>query len=228
MAYQILVVEDQKEIREILMKYISNEGYEVAVACNGFEALELFGYQEFHLVLLDIMMPGISGFEVLKEIRKISDVPVIMLTAKQEEVDRIKGFETGADDYVIKPFSPRELMKRIQVFLKRVYNETDEIVYSFRDLKLYTKGMKLVKNENEIVLTAAEYKLLFVLFKNKGQILSREQLIELAYGSDYEGYDRNIDSFIKRIRQKIEDDPKNPNILITKYGAGYIFGGEEV
>ena len=150
MAYQILVVEDQKEIREILMKYISNEGYEVAVACNGFEALELFGYQEFHLVLLDIMMPGISGFEVLKEIRKISDVPVIMLTAKQEEVDRIKGFETGADDYVIKPFSPRELMKRIQVFLKRVYNETDEIVYSFRDLKLYTKGMKLVKNENEI------------------------------------------------------------------------------
>lgn len=228
MAYQILVVEDQKEIRDILMKYISNEGYGVAVACNGFEALELFGDQEFHLVLLDIMMPGISGFEVLKEIRKISDVPVIMLTAKQEEVDRLKGFETGADDYVIKPFSPRELMKRIQVFLKRIYNDTDEIVYSFRDLKLYTKGMKLVKKENEIVLTAAEYKLLFVLFKNKGQILSREQLIELAYGSDYEEYDRNIDSFIKRIRHKIEDDPKNPKILITKYGAGYIFGGEEV
>lgn len=227
MVYQILVVEDQKEISDILMKYIAKEGYGVAVASNGFEALELFGNQEFHLVLLDIMMPGISGFEVLKEIRKISDVPVIMLTAKQEEVDRLKGFETGADDYVIKPFSPRELMKRIRVFIKRIYNEADEIVYIFRDLKLYTKGMKLVKNNNEIVLTAAEYKLLFVLFKNKGQILTREQLIELAYGSDYEGYDRNIDSFIKRIRQKIEDDPKNPKILITKYGAGYIFGGDE-
>lgn len=227
MVYQILVVEDQKEISDILMKYIAKEGYGVAVASNGFEALELFGNQEFHLVLLDIMMPGINGFEVLKEIRKISDVPVIMLTAKQEEVDRLKGFETGADDYVIKPFSPRELMKRIRVFIKRIYNEADEIVYIFRDLKLYTKGMKLVKNNNEIVLTAAEYKLLFVLFKNKGQILTREQLIELAYGSDYEGYDRNIDSFIKRIRQKIEDDPKNPKILITKYGAGYIFGGDE-
>ena len=227
MVYQILVVEDQKEISDVLMKYIAKEGYGVAVASNGFEALELFGNQEFHLVLLDIMMPGISGFEVLKEIRKISDVPVIMLTAKQEEVDRLKGFETGADDYVIKPFSPRELMKRIHVFMKRIYKENDEIVYSFRDLNLYTKGMRLVKNNYEIVLTAAEYKLFFVLFKNKGQLLTREQLIELAYGSDYEGYDRNIDSFIKRIRQKIEDDPKNPKILITKYGAGYIFGGDE-
>lgn len=227
MVYQILVVEDQKEISDILIKYIAKEGYGVAVAEDGLEALELFGNQEFHLVLLDIMMPGISGFEVLKEIRKISDVPVIMLTAKQEEVDRLKGFETGADDYVVKPFSPRELMKRIQVFIKRIYKETDEIIYSFRNLKLYTKGMKLTKDGIEIILTAAEYKLLFVLFKNKGQVLSREQLIELAYGNDYEGYDRNIDSFIKRIRQKIEDDPKNPKILVTKYGAGYIFGGDE-
>jgi len=227
MVYQILVVEDQKEISDVLMKYIAKDGYGVAVADNGFEALELFSNQEFHLVLLDIMMPGISGFEVLKEIRRISDVPVIMLTAKQEEVDRLKGFETGADDYVIKPFSPRELMKRIHVFIKRIYKETDEIIYNFRDLKLYTKGMKLIKNGHEIVLTAAEYKLLFVLFKNQGQILTREQLIELAYGNDYEGYDRNIDSFIKRIRHKIEDDPRNPKILITKYGAGYIFGGEE-
>lgn len=228
MVYKILLVEDQKEISDIVMKYITKEGYGVAVASNGFEALELFGNQIFHLVLLDIMMPGVNGFEVLKEIRKISDVPVIMLTTKQEEIDRLKGFEIGADDYVIKPFSPRELMKRIQVFLKRIYNETDEIVYHFKDLSLHTKGMKLLKNGNEITLTTAEYKLLFVLFKNKGQILTREQLITLAYGDDYEGYDRNIDSFIKRIRQKIEDDPKTPKILITKYGAGYIFGGEEI
>jgi len=227
MVYNILVVEDQKEISDIVAKYIMKEGYGVTVASNGFEALELFGNQVFHLVLLDIMMPGINGFEVLKEIRRISDVPVIMLTAKQEEIDRLKGFEIGADDYVIKPFSPRELMKRIQVFLKRIYNETDDIIYQFRDLSLHSKGMKLLKNGNEVILTTAEYKLLFVLFKNRGQILTREQLITLAYGDDYEGYDRNIDSFIKRIRQKIEDDPKNPKILITKYGAGYLFGGEE-
>lgn len=227
MSYQILVVEDHKEISDIIMKYIMKEGYKVIVASNGFEALELFGNQEFHLVLLDIMLPGINGFEVLKEIRKISDVPVIMLTAKEEEVDRLKGFEIGADDYVIKPFSPRELMKRIQVFLKRVYNEADEIVYHYRDLKLYTKSMKVLKDEKEILLTAAEYKLLFVLFKHKGQILTREQLMDLAFGDHYEGYDRNIDSFIKRIRQKIEDNPKNPKMLITKYGAGYVFGGDE-
>ncbi|MGB8453496.1 MAG: response regulator transcription factor [Anaerocolumna sp.] len=227
MVYKILVVEDQIEISEIVSKYLTKEGYRVSVAGNGLEALEYFNKQEFHLVLLDIMMSGINGFEVLKEIRKISEIPVIMLTAKQEEIDRLKGFEIGADDYVIKPFSPRELMKRIQVFLKRIYHESDEIIYKYADLSLYTKSMKLFKADKEILITTAEYKLLFVLFKNKGQVLTREQIIHLAYGDDYEGYDRNIDSYIKKIRQKIENDPKKPNILTTKYGAGYVFGGEE-
>lgn len=227
MVYRILVVEDQKEISDILIKYIVKEGFEVTVTGNGFEALEYFNKQEYHLILLDIMLPGISGFEVLKEIRKISEVPVIMLTAKQEEIDKLKGFETGADDYVVKPFSPRELMKRIQVFMKRIYHETDEIVYQYKDLSLHSKNMILKKKGNEIPLTTAEFKLLSALFKNKGRILTREQLISLAYGDEYEGYDRNIDTFIKRLRQKIEDDPKNPKILITKYGAGYVFGGEE-
>lgn len=224
LVYKILIVEDQKEIRNLLSKYLLNAGYEVVVAEQGFEALELFENQEIHLILLDVMMPGISGFEVLQEIRKISDIPVIMLTAKQEETDRLKGFELGVDDYVIKPFSPRELMKRVQVFLRRIYNETDEIIY--QNLKLYPKSMKLLKDNQEIDMTAAEYKVLEALVKNKGQILSREQLIEQAFGGEYEGYDRNIDSFIKRIRQKIEVDSKNPKLLVTKYGAGYIFGGE--
>jgi len=227
MIYRILVVEDKKEISDIVSKYLAKEGYNVFVANNGFEALDYFSKHEFHLVLLDIMMPGISGFEVLKEIRKISDIPVIMLTAKQEEIDRLKGFDIGADDYVIKPFSPRELMKRIQVFLKRVYHESDEIIFSYKNLSLHTKSMKLIKGDNEISITSAEYRLLFALFKNRGQVLTREQIITLAYGDDYEGYDRNIDSYIKRIRQKIEDNPKEPEILTTKYGAGYVFGGEE-
>lgn len=226
LAFKILVVEDQEEIRELIAKYLVKEGYEVYQAKQGFEALELFENQDIHLILLDVMMPGISGFEVLQEIRKVSDIPVIMLTAKQEEVDRLKGFDLGVDDYVVKPFSPRELMKRVRVFLRRIYNESEEVVYQFQNLKLLTKSLVLLKDNQEIDLTAAEFKVLATLMKNKGQILSREQLIEQAFGGDYEGYDRNIDSFIKRIRQKIEADPKNPKVLVTKYGAGYIFGGD--
>ncbi|WKY45162.1 response regulator transcription factor [Eubacteriaceae bacterium ES2] len=225
MKYQILVVEDHEEIRGIVDKYLQNEGYEVLIAKDGFEALSLFNSHTFHLVLLDVMMPGIDGFEVLTEIRKVSEIPVIMLTAKQEEVDRVKGFKNGADDYVVKPFSARELMLRIKRLLKRVYHETDEIVLNCQDLSLHTGSQKLYRGEEEIDITAAEYNLLQVLFNNQGQVLSRDQLIELAYGSDYEGYDRNIDSYIKRIRQKIEINSKDPQILKTKYGAGYIFGG---
>lgn len=227
LIYKILVVEDQKDIREVLQKYLLKEGYEVVLAKEGFEALEQFENQDIHLILLDVMMPGINGFEVLEEIRKTSEVPVIMLTAKQEEVDRLKGFDLGVDDYVLKPFSPRELMKRISVFLRRIYHETDEIVYQYKNLKLYSKSFKAYKEEEEIELTAAEFKVLAAFMKNQGQILSREQLIEQAFGQDYEGYDRNIDSFIKRIRQKIEKDSKNPTLLVTKYGAGYMFGGDK-
>lgn len=225
MKYQILVVEDQMEIRDIISKYLDKEGYGYYLAKDGFEALNIFNSQTIHLVLLDIMMPGIDGIEVLKEIRKVSEVPVIMITAKQEEVDRLKGFNNGADDYVVKPFSVKELMLRIKRFLKRIYHESDEIIYQFKDLSLHTKSMKLYKKNDEIQITAAEYSLLLVMFKNQGQVLTREQLIELAYGNEYEGYDRNVDSYIKRIRQKIEEDPRHPQILITKYGAGYTFGG---
>ena len=226
MIYNILVVEDQEEISRIVTMYLEKEGYSYYAAKNGFEALEYFNSHDCHLVILDVMMPGIDGFEVLREVRKISEVPVIMLTAKHEETDRIKGFDTGADDYVAKPFSARELMQRIKAVLRRTYHGTGEVVYSFKGLRLLTKSMKLYKDDEEVTLTSVEYKLLKVLFKNKGQILSREQLITLAFGSEYEGYDRNIDSYIKRIRQKIEDDPGKPRLLVSKYGAGYIFGGD--
>ena len=227
LIFKILVVEDQKEIRDLIAKYLEKEGYDVVVASQGFEALEIFENQDIHLILLDVMMPGIDGFEVLTQIRKISEVPVIMITAKQEEIDRLRGFNLGVDDYVVKPFSPREIVKRVQVFLKRIYNEGSEIVYQYQNIRLYTKNLMLMRDQQEIDLTAAEYKVLLALMKNKGQILSREQLIEQAFGAEYEGYDRNMDSFIKRIRQKIEVDPRNPKLLITKYGAGYIFGGEK-
>lgn len=226
MKFNVLVVEDQKDISSIIVKYLENEGYRYCIAENGFEALEQFNIQSFHLVILDIMMPGIDGFEVLKEIRKISAIPVIILTAKQEEVDRLKGFDIGADDYVVKPFSPRELMRRIRVIFRRLYNESNEIILKFDELKLFTKSMKLFKNNKEITITSTEYHLLHTFMKNKGQVLTREQLIHLSFGNDYDGFDRNIDSYIKRLRQKIETNPKKPTLLITKYGAGYVFGGK--
>lgn len=225
MIYSILLVEDQSEISSVVSKYLQNEGYVTFVAKDGFEALEIFNKNEIHLTLLDIMMPGIDGFAVLKEIRKMSDIPVIMLTAKNEEIDRLKGFDIGADDYVVKPFSIKEVVKRVNALIRRTYHNSEEIIYKYEDLSLHIKSMKLYKGEGEIAITAAEFGLLHALFKNQGHVLSREQLISSAYGYEYEGYDRNIDSAIKRLRQKIESDPKNPQILLTKYGAGYVLGG---
>ncbi len=225
-TFNVLVVEDQREISSIILKYIEAEGYTSSLAENGFEALKTFNEDSFHLVLLDIMMPGISGFEVLAEIRKISETPVIMLTAKQEEVDRVKGFAVGADDYVVKPFSPRELMHRIKAIFKRVYNEKGEFVLTVGNLKLYSESMILHKGDKEIPITSTEFRLLYTFMSNNGHVLTRDQLIRMSFGHDYEGYDRNIDSYIKRIRQKIEDNPQTPDILVTKYGTGYIFGGE--
>jgi len=227
LKYNILIVEDQSEISNIVLKYLDSEGFNIFVARDGFEALNIFNDSTIHLMILDIMLPGIDGFDVLREVRKISEIPVIMLTAKQDEVDRLKGFDTGADDYVVKPFSVKELVKRVQVLINRIYHDSEEIIYTCADLKLYTQSMKLYRNDVEILLTSAEYSLMLIMFKNQGQVLNRDQLLELAFGNSYDGYDRNVDSFIKRIRQKIELDPKHPHYLITKYGAGYVFGGEQ-
>lgn len=222
---KILIVEDEKQISDIVIKYLQKEGYECVLASNGFEALKCFSEQAFHLLILDVMMPGIDGYEVLESIRQTSDVPVIMLTAKHQEEDRLQGFEKGADDYVSKPFSPRELVQRVKVFLKRVYPESESMI-KVGDLSLDVQEMKCYKGQAEIELTSAEFKLLSVFMRHQGHVLTRDQLIELAYGTDYDGTDRNIDSYIRRLRHKIEDSPKAPQYLKTKYGLGYVFGGD--
>ena len=226
MKFNILIVEDEVEISEVIKKYIEHEGYNYKVVENGFQALEAFNQDTFHLVLLDVMLPGIDGFQVLKEIRAISSVPIIMITAKRQEVDRLKGFDEGADDYVVKPFSPRELIKRIKVFFKRIYNESDEIILHIDQFKLFLSSRKLFKNDEEIEITATEFQLLQAFMNNKGIVLTRERLIELAFGYEYEGFDRNIDVYIKRLRNKIEENPSQPKYLVTKFRAGYVFGGE--
>jgi DNA-binding response OmpR family regulator len=223
---KILVVEDQKDISDIVAKYLEKEGYEVECVYDGLSALDYIASDTFHLIILDIMLPFIDGFQILEEIRKFSNTPVIMLTARELEVDRLKGFDLGADDYVVKPFSPRELVKRVKVIFKRLYNESNESIIEYKELKLYLKSMKLIKNDKEVDLTTTEFNLLKVFMENRGIILNRDQIIALSFGNDYEGFDRNIDSYIRRIRKKIEDDPANPKYLVTKYGAGYMFGGE--
>ena len=228
MPFKILIIEDEKNISEIVAKYLEKEGYTTLIANDGIEGLALFRDSNPDLVISDIMMPTIDGFEVLREIRLISDVPVIMLTAKQEEVDRLKGFENGADDYVTKPFSPKELVRRVMVMLKRTYKVIEyKQVLIEGELKLDLNKQKLYKNEDEIDITSKEFQIIYAFFKNPRQILSREQLIELAFSNDFDGFDRTIDAHIKKIRHKIEEDTKNPKYLKTKYGAGYIFGGSD-
>ncbi|MCH3916989.1 MAG: response regulator transcription factor [Spirochaetia bacterium] len=226
MEYNVLVVEDNEEIRSIVEKYLVRNGYHCTVAEDGFVALEKFSSGEFHLIILDVMMPGIDGFEVLKRIRMTSDVPALFLTAKELETDRLRGFDLGADDYVVKPFSPRELMKRVSVILKRVYKEKAEEVLKYKDLVLDRKSLSASKGGKPIVLTSTEFKLLETFMTHVGYVLSREQLIRDAFGSSYDAYDRNIDTYVKKLRKKIGDDSKAPSFIYTRYGAGYQFGGE--
>lgn len=225
---RILVVEDHVEISRVVIKYLEQEGYQVDLAENGIEALEIFEEQDFQLVLLDVMMPGLNGFEVLQAMRKTSEVPVIIITAKQDESDRLYGFDLGADDYVVKPFSPRELMRRVKAILKRSSPTSDGVdILEYEAIKLYLTAMKLMTEQGEIELTSAEFLLMKTFMEHAGQVLTREQLIQNSFGESYEGFDRNIDSYIKRLRQKVEVDSRHPVYIRTKYGFGYIFGGEE-
>jgi DNA-binding response OmpR family regulator len=222
--HQILIVEDQKDINDIIYKYLISSEYEATQAFNGVDALDLLEHKHFDLIILDVMMPGINGFEVLKTIRLTNDVPVIMLTAKEQEIDRMTGFEIGCDDYVVKPFSVKVLMKRVEAILRRVNKHQNQIV---GDIRIDYGLKQCLKNDKKIELTSLEFKLLSLFFKYKDQVLSREQIIDHLFGVDYEGYNRNIDSYIKKLRKKIEDNPRKPKYLKTKYGLGYVFGGDD-
>lgn len=227
--YKILVVEDEKNIREIVKKYLESSGYTVIIAEDGLDGLYQFNEKSIDLAILDLMMPNMDGFELLKEIRSVSDIPIILLTAKKSEVDRLNGFDYGADDYVVKPFSPKELMKRVEVLIRRVYGKGDlEGKISAGHLILNLKNQTLHYKSEKIEITATEFKLLRTFFENINQVLSREQLIEKSFGYNYEGFNRSIDTHIKRIRQKIAINKDVPEYIYTKYGAGYIFKGDDM
>ncbi|NLC02772.1 MAG: response regulator transcription factor [Tissierellia bacterium] len=229
MNYNILVVEDEKNILDVIKAYLEKEGYNVLTASDGERALELFNTMDIHLIILDLMIPKISGEDVCKTIRNTSDVPIIMVTAKTDEEYKIQGLHIGADDYVTKPFSPRELVSRVKALLRRSYKGSKPMaeILSFnnQDLEIDVNKMTVKKMGINTNPTAIEFKVLLALVSNHSQVLSREQLIKLALGSEYEGYDRTIDTHIKNLRQKIEDDPKSPKYILTVYGAGYKFEG---
>lgn len=226
----VLIVDDEIKIVEVLSALFESKGFRVYTAENGQTALEIFDKQNINLVILDLMMPDITGEEVCRVIRKKSRVPVIMLTAKVEENDVVEGLGLGADDYVTKPFGLKELYARAEAVLRRTSGDllplTVRNSWHDGDLVIDFEKNTLLKKGNNLVMTPSELKILSALIKYPGKVFTREELIKIALGSDFEGYDRAIDSHIKNIRQKIEDDPKNPRYVITMHGLGYKFGGE--
>ncbi len=217
---KILIVEDEESIRNLVKLYLKKAEFEVIEAKDGRDALLKFETEKPNLVILDLMIPYISGENVAKEIRKKSNIPIIMLTAKADEENRITGLEIGADDYVAKPFSPRELVLRVKNILKRSYQDENNII--IKDLEIIPKEMKVLKNGEEMEFTTREFKILFTLAKKAPAVLSREEIMDEIY-DEYDDvvFDRTIDVFIKNIRKKLKDDPKNPNYIESVYGAGY-------
>ena len=226
MSEKILVVDDEKPIAEIISYNLEEEGYEVLTAFDGAEALRLAFEEKPDLILLDIMLPLIDGFSVCKQVRQKLDVPIIMLTAREGEIDKIMGLEFGADDYVTKPFSSRELMARVKATLRRVkMQENPSRELSSGELRLDPGKMEVKKGEQRIELTYREFTLLKFLLQNVGFVFSREQLLENVWGFDYEGDLRTVDVTIRRLREKIEDDAASPYYLCTRRGAGYYLRG---
>lgn len=227
---KILIVDDEMKIVEVVKSYLENSGYSVYEAYNGKEALDKFEKVNPNLVILDLMLPDMTGEEICKALRKKSRVPIIMLTAKVEEEDVLKGLNIGADDYVTKPFSPRQLAARVEAVLRRASDALVPLssLISFNNDELVIDTLKYqVKRYGKIInLTPIEYKLLLTLVKYPDKVFTREELISIALGDSYNGYERTIDTHIKNIRQKIEFDPKNPKYILTVHGIGYRFGGE--
>ena len=222
--YSILVVDDEEKIRTVIRKYAEFEGYGITEASNGIEAIELCRTGDFNLVILDIMMPELDGFTVCKKIREIREIPIIMLSARGEEYDKIHGFELGIDDYVVKPFSPKELMMRVKVVISRNQNKLGKSdshdVFEAEGLNIDFTSRIVKVNGEKVELTPKEYDLLFYMVINRGIALSREKLINEVWGYDYYGDDRTLDTNIKLLRSSLKEYRK---FLVTLRGVGYRF-----
>lgn len=227
--HPILHVEDDKKNARIVRVYLENAGYRVVHAENGTEARAAVLKEKPSLVLLDLMLPDTSGEELCQELRETGDFPIIFLTAKSSEEERVAGFALGADDYVVKPFSPRELVYRVKAVLRRAqkndYDASAPLHFNNKMLIIDGQSYSVRKNNLPVNLTPTEFKVLYTLAASAGKVITREDLVNTALGYQFEGYERSIDAHIKNIRRKIEDDPKNPSLILTVYGLGYRFSG---
>ena len=218
---KILVVDDEIKIREIIKEYAEFEGYEVAQAEDGMQAVEMVKNQDFDIIIMDVMMPKLDGYSACKEIRKIKQIPVIMLSARGEEYDKLFGFEIGVDDYVVKPFSPKELMARIRAVLNRASaSQRTEDVIRYEGLEINFTAREVKIDGQKVSMTPKEYDLLFYLVKNMNIALSREKLLEEVWGFDFYGDDRTVDTHIKMLRNSLG---KYRNLIVTLRGMGYKF-----
>ena len=224
---KIFLIDDDEKLLNLLDEYLSTNEMEIYKANSGIKGLEMIKKEKFDIAVLDVMMPGLDGIETLKEIMKShSYLPVIMLTARGDEADRIVGLEVGADDYMVKPFSPRELLARIKAVTRRnkKVNRDKEITHDLIELDINKR--EAIFNGKPVELTGAEFDILTILVQNKGIVLSRDRIMDLARGKDFMAFDRSIDVHISHLRQKLEKDPKNPEIIKTIWGIGYLYSGE--
>ena len=221
MAARILLVEDDERVRASLRLVLEDEGFDVDEADTGEQALVRFGTRRPDVAVLDVRLPGIDGFEVCRQLRRLSDLPILMLTARSDSHDVVAGLEAGADDYIVKPAVPKELSARIRAALRRATRIVEQSVLTFGDVEIEPEGGSVRKGGAEVSLTRTEFKLLCELAFNRGIVLSRETLLERVWGYDYFGDARLVDVHIRRLRQKIEDDPATPQLVLTVRGLGY-------
>lgn len=224
----MLIADDNRQIVSILTEYAKKEGFSVSRAYDGLEALRLFRAAPFDVVLLDVMMPGKDGFQVCRELREISNVPILMITARGEDFERIMGLDTGADDYIVKPFSPGEVMARVRAILRRLRRSPDASRFlKVGDLSVDLDDFSVRIGESPVALTKKETELLWTLASAPGRVFTRDSLLDLLWGQDYYGDNRTVDSHIKRLRQKLDAHPHDPWEINTIWGVGYRFDVRE-
>jgi two-component system phosphate regulon response regulator OmpR len=230
MENRVLIIDDDEKLRKLLREYLEENGFHVLSLADGSGVLNTIHSESPDIIILDIMLPGRDGLDVLKEIRRDHAIPVIMLTAKGEDTDRIVGLELGADDYLPKPFNPRELLARMKAVLRRIVSEKREESVEGQGLIIQAGGLTLnkarqsiVRGDKELEISSTEYKILEVLMKHPNIVLSRDQLMNLARGRDFMAFDRSIDVHISKLRAKLEPDPRSPKRIKTVWGSGYMF-----
>jgi DNA-binding response OmpR family regulator len=221
MKEKILVVDDERQIVDIVRAYLERDGYRVLMAYDGRQALDLAGRERPALLILDLMLPEMSGWDVMRALRRVSDAPVIMLTARDDPMDKVVGLELGADDYVVKPFDPKELLARVRAVLRRLRPLEPREILTVGDLTVDPGRHEVRVGERRIELTPTEFAILQVMARHPGMVYTRLQLLEAVQGDAYQGYERAIDSHVKNLRQKLEPDPRRPRYILTVHGVGY-------